>query len=173
MTDVTTGPQAPVILQQGSAQRQDHPIEIRGRLGPADRAFAGGCPLIGEACTALEPALITRYTRATLLVGAGRSRVTIDTDVEGRTPDGRTVTLVGMVIVESKSPGPPSEADRVLWSLGYRPTRVSKYCTSLAMLRPDLPSNRWTQALRQPWHVADAGEPPVDESEDWPVALAG
>ena len=30
---------------------------------------------------------------------------------------------------------------------GYRPAIVSKYCTGLAALEPDLPSNKWHRVL--------------------------
>ena len=73
----------------------------------------------------------------------------------------------------SKSPGPPSVADRALWSLGYRPTKVSKFGTSLAVLRPELPSNRWTRALRAPWVLATPGRREADVAGDWGRALAG
>jgi len=153
--------------------RHEHPIALRGTLDPAGRAFAGACPLIGATSEVLEPALATRYTRATLLVGEGRARVTVDTAVEARIPDGRTVGLAGMAIVETKSGGPPSEADRILWRMGHRPTRISKYCTSLAALRPELPANRWTRALRQPWCPGDGRAAWPIPGAAWPLALAG
>ena len=153
--------------------RHEHPIALRGALDAVARAFAGACPLIGETSESLEPALATRYTRATLLVGVDRVRVTIDTAVEARAPDGRTVGLAGMAIVETKSGGPPSAADRILWQMGHRPTRVSKYCTSLAALRPELPANRWTRALRQPWCPGDARTAWLIPGAAWPLALAG
>lgn len=138
-------------------QRTAHPIESRDRLNPAGRTFVDTCPLVEEHGLALAPALVTRYTRATLVLGEPGVRITIDTDVEAETPDGRTVILPGMAIVETKSGGAPSPADRLIWSLGHRPIRVSKFCTSLAVLRPELPSNKWTPALRLPWSVADPG----------------
>jgi len=153
--------------------RHEHPFEIRSGLDPGSRAFAAACPLIGDESAALEPALATRYTRATLLVGPDRARVTIDTDVEAFAPDGRAVTLAGMAIVETKSGGPPSAADRLLWSLGHRPARISKYCTSLAVLNPELPSNAWTRALRQPWQVSEVGISQAAPGTAWPMALAG
>lgn len=152
-------------------ERREHAIELRDSIDAADRVFLRSCPLIGSGVLGLEPALVTRYARATLLVD-GDARVTIDTDVEARTPDGRLVVLAGMAIVETKSGGPPSAADRILWSLGRRPTRVSKFGTSLAALRPDLPSNTWTRALRHPWLVADAREP-VAVLRTGTLALAG
>jgi hypothetical protein len=36
-----------------------------------------------------------------------------------------------------------------LWANGIRPARISKYCTSLAALRPELPSNRWSRSIRR------------------------
>jgi len=137
-------------------ERLEHPVELRGRLDAAGRAFVSSCPLVGDDVVALAPALVTRYGRATLLVDGYAVRVTIDTDVEAATPDGRLVVLAGMAIVETKSGGPPSVADRVLWSLGHRPTRVSKFCTGLAALHSELPSNKWTRALQQPWVLVDA-----------------
>jgi len=154
-------------------ERHEHPIELRDGLDRAGRAFVGRCELIGDQSQVLEPALTTRYTRATLLVGAACARVTIDTDVGAGTPDGRRVRLVGMAIIETKSGGPPSEADRILWALGLRPTRVSKFCTSLAALRPELPSNAWTQALRHRWAVGDAHTRETVASDDRGLALAG
>jgi hypothetical protein len=149
-------------------ERIQHPIGLRDDLDPDDRAFLATCELIGPASGWLEPALTTRYTRATLLVGVGGARVTIDEDLEALTPDGRLVALDGMAIVETKAPGTPSVADRVLWSMGYRPTRVSKFCTSLAALRPGLPSNRWTRALRAPWVLGEptSREARADEGAD-------
>lgn len=147
-------------------ERLEHEIERRDRLDAAGRAFVGACPLVGRDVLALAPVLATTYARSTLLVadgsgglglvadGPGPARLTIDTGLEARTPDGRLVGLVGMAIVETKSSGPPSAADRALWELGHRPTRISKFCTSLAALHPELPANRWTRALAQPWLVA-------------------
>lgn len=150
-------------------QRRDHPIALRGQLDAGDRRFVGTCPLVGDDVAALEPVLTTRYRRTTLVLGMGTARVTIDTDVQALTPDGRLVGLVGMAIVETKSAGRPTDADRLLWELGHRPTSVSKFCTSLAALRPELPANRWTRALREPWLVV-AATPGIPGQE---LALAG
>ncbi|MCU0483462.1 MAG: polyphosphate polymerase domain-containing protein, partial [Chloroflexi bacterium] len=113
----TRGPRGRTVKE-----RLERPIELRHSLGPTGRAFVARCPLVGGDVAALAPALTTTYSRATLLVGDGAARLTLDSDVEARTPDGHVVVLAGMVIVETKSAGPPSEADRLLWSLGHRPT---------------------------------------------------
>jgi hypothetical protein len=133
-------------------ERVTHPIDRRSRLDDDGRAFVASYPLIGESADDLRPVLTTRYTRATLLLTEG-VRVTIDTDLRSEGPDGRSVQLDEMAVIETKSGGSPSSADRILWELGYRPVKVSKFCTSLSALYPELPHNKWTRALRQPWSV--------------------
>jgi hypothetical protein len=107
--------------------------------------------------TAARPVLRTRYERSTLVL-AERVRVTIDLGLEASTPEGLDLRLMGMAVVETKTRGPTSDADRGLWAMGHRPVRISKFGTSLAALHPDLPSNRWTRALSRPWIMT--GRPP-------------
>ena len=126
--------------------RRDHPAELGPHLDAAGREFVAGCSEIAVQASRLRPVLQTEYRRATLLLGEG-DRVTIDVGLFAATLDGLKVGLDGMAIVETKTRGGPCAADRALWRLGHREVRVSKYCTSLAALRPDLPSNRWTRAL--------------------------
>lgn len=141
-------------------ERIEYPIGLRTVLNDEAREFVTACPLIGEAAGSLGPVLTTRYLRSTLLLPEG-VRVTVDLDFEAQAPDGRTVTLPGMAVVETKSKRVPSAADRWLWELGHRPVRVSKFCTSLAALETWLPANKWTRALRHPWHVTRAISPAV------------
>jgi hypothetical protein len=136
-------------------QRLDYHLGLRDLLDASGRGFVTACPLIGAQGLALEPVLSTRYLRSTLLLPEG-ARVTIDVGLRAAIPDGRMVALADMAVIETKSLRAPCEADRSLWSLGNRPIRVSKFCTSLSALRPELPSNKWTQALRRPWIVAGA-----------------
>ncbi len=96
----------------------------------------------------LQPALVTRYRRRTLFLPDSGCRVTLDTDLAWELPDGSGLALDDCVVVETKSAGGPSDADRLLWTAGHRPTRISKYCTGLALLRPELPANRWHPVLR-------------------------
>jgi hypothetical protein len=133
--------------------QHDKDLARRDRLDPHDRAVVGGYPEIGIAGRALEPAVTTRYTRATLLLGSAGARATIDTQVTAVAPDGRAAHLSGMAIVESKSAGAPSPVDRLLWSLGHRPIKVSKFGTGLAALFPELPSNKWHRALNATWRM--------------------
>lgn len=55
----------------------------------------------------------------------------------------------GYLVVESKSAGPATPVDRLLWRNGIRPARISKYCVGLAALDPALPANRWNRTLRR------------------------
>ena len=102
-----------------------------------DSSIAGG----------LEPVLTTQYRRSTLVDPTGASRLTIDREVTCMDLAGRSMSVNGLVI-ESKTVGPPSRFDRWLWTHGVRPIRLSKYCTGLAALRPELPSNKWHRTLQ-------------------------
>ena len=61
--------------------------------------------------------------------------------------NGEPVKVSGVAVVETKNPATPSPADRALWDAGYRPTRISKYATGMALLHPELPANRWYRTL--------------------------
>jgi hypothetical protein len=134
-------------------QRLEYQLALRDELSAFGRVFVASCPLVGAEGSGLEPVLGVRYVRSTLLL-AEDARVTIDVGLRSGTADGRSVAVPGMAVVETKARGGPSEADRLLWAIGHRPIRVSKFCTSLAALDPSLPANRWTRALRYPWVVA-------------------
>lgn len=139
-------------------RRVAHPFADSGRLGGGGLDFVAGCPLIGQTAGELRPVLTTSYRRATLLLDAG-ARVTIDVDLCSEGPDGRRVALPGTAVVETKSAGAPTEVDHLLWRLGHRPIKVSKFGTSLSVLYPDLPSNKWRRALRWPWVAGPAVSP--------------
>lgn len=95
----------------------------------------------------LSPVLHTRYRRTTLALSHEPVRITIDTDLQWRTPDRDHARLGAWVIIETKGGPAPSTADYLLWRLGHRPTKISKYGTGLALLHPELPSNKWHPAL--------------------------
>ncbi|MFF5078312.1 polyphosphate polymerase domain-containing protein [Actinoplanes sp. NPDC000266] len=122
------------------------------RLDPAARDLA--CAVLTKARIAVDPdfapALATHYERTTLFVPSSGSRVTIDHDLAWALP-GQPAgpALPGRVVVETKSPRVTSPVDRLLWSLAYRPSPMSKYATGLAVLRPDLPANRWRPLVRR------------------------
>ncbi len=92
----------------------------------------------------LEAVLRTAYRRLTLL-GPDGSRLTVDVDVTCWNASGRVV--FGDVIVETKSPGPATAADRFLWGRGVRPLRLSKCSTALSMLEPACGGNRWHRTV--------------------------
>lgn len=97
----------------------------------------------------LIPTLTTAYDRTTFVDRATQSRITIDSDLVCSDALGSAVALDDYLILETKSPGMPTTADRWLWQHGHRPTRVSKFSTGLAALHPELPHNRWHRTLSE------------------------
>lgn len=95
----------------------------------------------------VEEHLTTSFERTTILL-EDDARLTIDTDVAFAIPGQREPRHLRHAIVETKTTGKPCIADRTLWAMRIRPTKVSKYGTGLAALRPELPSNRWARLLR-------------------------
>lgn len=94
--------------------------------------------------------LTTRYRRRTVLHADGVTRLTIDSDLrwlDHRVGAAAPLHRPGLTVVETKSGSAASSADRLLWSLGHRPTRLSKYATGLAALDRSLPHNRWHRTL--------------------------
>ncbi len=101
----------------------------------------------------LDPSVATRYVRSTLVIGGQQaSRVTVDRRVEWASLRDVSAMQWGLVlaavIVESKSSGPPTAADRLLRAAGHRPQRISKFGFANALDDPRLPSNRWHRLLR-------------------------
>jgi hypothetical protein len=97
----------------------------------------------------LQPTLVTRYRRTTLYLPGSGSRATVDTGLSWEAEDGTTIIRPDLAIIETKSGARTSEVDRLLWSHGHRPDRISKFGTGLAALRPDLPANKWVRVLRR------------------------
>jgi VTC domain len=131
--------------------RLDYAIEDRHRLTVVAREFVdelAACP--GIAAT-LEPVLTTRYLRATLVDLTHGSRFTVDRGLVCTAPGGTSIGLDEMII-ETKSEGATSPIDRWLWQQGVRPVRISKYCTALAAMRPELPANKWHRTLARHFH---------------------
>lgn len=108
----------------------------------------------------LVPTLATRYRRTTVVDPRVPMRMTIDTGLRcvdlaaEAAPAGEAdrgapeqVALAGRAIVEIKSGGRPTPADRWLWAHGHRPIALSKYAVGVAALR-GLPGNHWRRALR-------------------------
>ncbi len=131
----------------------DGPLTDDGRAFVAGRLAAAG---ITVDVAALEPVLVTAYRRSTLYLPEARSRVTIDTDL-GWTSltsvDRPVLERPTLAIVETKSGSSPSAFDRLLWSRGHRPCRISKYGVGMAALHPELPRLKWHRVLDQHLHV--------------------
>lgn len=132
-------------------------------LGPAGREFVAAV-LGGTYGTAppavLLPTLVTFYVRATFV--AEGCRVTCDAALACR--DLHTGAEVradgGVVLVETKSAGRPTAADRLLYERGIRPAECTKYCVALAGLHPGLGPGRWSRSARILF------PPPADQPAD-------
>ena len=124
---------------------ESHPAD--GALVGEALAFVASFPAVAGELASLRPVLRTTYERSTLLTPDGR--VTIDRDVAGAAMGGEAVDFGDWLIVETKAALRAGAADRALWARGVRPSRVSKYCTTLAALSPELPANRWARTLRR------------------------
>ena len=96
----------------------------------------------------LATSLVTQYRRTTVVLPGFAARVTLDTGIAFSLPGGPRVTLDDWTIVETKAGHAASAVDRLLWQQGHRPIKVSKYGTGLALLRPDLPANKWHRTIR-------------------------
>ena len=114
-------------------------------FGQSTLAGAG----LGHPLTGFRPVLTTCYRRTTLFVPATGGRITLDTGVRWEGRDGTTAGLTGAVLIETKSPRPVPEIDRVLWALRHRPVTFSKYGTGLTALDPTLTGHRWRPILRR------------------------
>jgi len=147
-------------------QRLPYNFSERAELTAAGRDYVADA--LADAAVApisaarLTPVLTTRYSRTTLFLTESGSRCTIDSaltwqrngvvagpDSERSAQHPHQLRFNDTVIVETKSAGAASEVDRILWRMGHRPQRISKFATGLAALRPELPRNRWTRVLRR------------------------
>ena len=155
----TTGARGATVKNRVAWVGSDSAPLARGgdRFVAAELASAGvtSAP-VGE----LAPRLVTAYRRTTLLLpgasggsadsqDAEGDRVTIDTNLAWSTVDGapRDLDRPALAIVETKAGSTPTAMDRLLWRLGHRPTRLSKYGTGMAAIRPDLPHLKWHRTL--------------------------
>jgi VTC domain len=90
----------------------------------------------------------TWYRRIALLHG-DTVRITIDGDLKVGPPSHLSHRFPDRLILETKSMGAPTEFDQLLWSLGARPSTISKYALAIAASDPSQPTNRWTRYTRQ------------------------
>lgn len=139
-----------VKLKDGRGRTVKHRVEHVGDptdLGAAGRRYVVELTGARELVSALGPSLTTDYVRATVTDAAAGYRATFDRALVCTANDGRTVRLDDAMVVETKSGVGASPLDRWLWSAGIRPVRISKYCTALAILHPELPANAWHRTI--------------------------
>ena len=117
-----------------------------GRLAPEALDFLDAelnPQLVGQ----LSPSVHNTYLRATLRP-SGVGRATIDTALTWRSErSNQRLENCDVVFIETKSGARPSPLDKILWGLGHRPTRVSKFGTGMATMHPELPSNKWNRVI--------------------------
>lgn len=117
-------------------------------LDDHDRSFVDAAVGRPGVSVELVPTLTTRYRRTTLVLRDAEVRLSLDEGLTCTDEAGRRVSL-DAVVIETKSATGCSAFDRWLWARGHRPEALSKYCTSLALLHPDLPSNKWRRTIRR------------------------
>ena len=126
--------------------RQPRP-DASPALTDAEIAFieeVAGRPGIGGD---LRAVLLTAYQRTSLVAESDSYRVTVDLDLRCGPPGCTATVSVPDAIVEIKSAGPPTVADRWLWANGHRPLRLSKFGIGMVATYPALRGNRWHRAL--------------------------
>jgi len=144
---------------RGVMVKQRCPIGGAGVLDRQAVAFADSClsrQVPAPPVSSLVPTLTTRYHRTTLLLDD--ARITLDTGLTWHrwAPPGVSPEIHAacgdagrLVVVETKTCGAPSAADRRLWRSGHRPDRISKYATGLALLDHTLPDLPWRRIKRR------------------------
>ncbi len=125
-------------------------------ITPVGRAFVDEHLAVAGGLPALAPVLTTEYHRVTMLDPAHQARLTIDADLVCRSNAGAEVRLSDRLVVETKSTGPATAADRMLWRCGIRPIALSKYCVGMAALDETLPANHWHRTLHT-WFGREPG----------------
>ena len=134
-------------------QRLQIDVAERGRWSAGDRhemhRALSVCGMPSVPLDALAPRLNTSYLRTTLVEPGSGTRVTLDRRLIWTSADDvRAVRLGELTVVETKSAGmAPGRVDHLLWSIGVRPHRFSKFATGLAILEPGLPHNRWHSTI--------------------------
>ncbi len=116
---------------------------------PAGEEFINDClpAHVRAAELGLIPTQRTQYRRTTLHLSGPNIRLTLDQDLRWSSPDGSFAGTSNRVIVETKSAGHPSFADRRLWALGHRPLPSSKYAAGIALMYPEIPRERWHRTI--------------------------
>jgi hypothetical protein len=83
----------------------------------------------------LTPSLTTSFDRVTIAARDGSERLTCDLGVRLTGPGGQTAAMSGdLVLIETKSEGGRSPADRKLASMGISPISLSKYRVGMSLV---------------------------------------
>ena len=143
-------------------RRGDHTVKDRlpglhllnGRLDDDGVAFVTHTLRLAgvrtDAVRSLSASIRVDFRRVTLFHEPTAARVTIDAGLTWW--DVRTGTWLArpeLSIIETKTTGRAVGMDRLLWSLGHRPDRISKYATGLAAMHAHLPQNKWRPVLKR------------------------
>lgn len=98
----------------------------------------------------LEAKLWNDYRRITLVSKTSDERVTVDLDVSFGWQDAMH-TLDGVAIIEIKRAASSQHSDVVphLRRMGLRPASLSKYCTGVVLLYPQVKSNNFKPQMRR------------------------
>lgn len=139
-----------VARDQSHKQRVEHPpVSSSAHLTFEGAGFVAAALDLSTA-VALQPVLTTRYRRATLYLPGTGTRATVDVDLAWESVDDhRVLRRPGLVVIETKTGATPSEMDRLLWSHGHRPVRMSKFGLGMAALHADLPRLKWHRPLHR------------------------
>jgi len=139
------------VGSRGETIKERFPYRFDSRFALDAEARALVLDRLGSTIDAptLGPSLTTAYLRTTLVDTVRGNRMTCDVDLRFEGPAGGSYgPTQGVVVVESKSMGGDSAADRTLRRMGARPVSLSKYCVGMAVLDRRLPANRWNRELR-------------------------
>lgn len=129
-------------------ERLPYPMAHRHVLTTDGREFVMDHLTDPVAVPALTEVVTTAYSRATLVDPVGGIRMTCDVDMFFFDDVSACHGPQNCVLIESKTVGAAAFTDAALWQLGQRPLSISKYCVGMALLRPELPANRWNRELR-------------------------
>jgi hypothetical protein len=149
----TKGPRGQTVKR-----RVPYRVADRHRLTPRGVAFVASC-LDDRYVSDLRPALTTCFLRSTLVLG-DQSRITLDRDLLCADTAGQAMRMPNRFVLETKSRGASTTADRWLWRRSVRPTAISKYCVGSAAIDPTLPATRWRRLIRA--HTTAAGAEPIE-----------
>ncbi|WP_419996754.1 VTC domain-containing protein [Streptomyces boninensis] len=148
---------------RGETVKRRRPLEAaEAELGPGARGFLAEVLWAEYGLAApggLARSLVTDYVRSTFV--ADGQRITCDAGlacaeagagarvgVEAGAAGAAVRADPGLVLVEVKSTGHLTAADRLLHRYGLRAAEFTKYCGAMAAMRPELPRNRWGRAVR-------------------------